>query len=356
MSAYLTVDCQSRASSYFVYFILIIGKYKNKIKSKIDHSKHRFCTLNPLNMAYWKYIIIICMAIISFIGFSFAILLFYRIIKNLKRKKIKCVVLWLTNISIICCSLCIISDSFHLIKSFITGKDIISNDFILIMVISDILLFIGDISFYIVLIFRVISAFKDSYYALNKCLIYLLYFLIFIAISLCGLYIFILLTSYKEMSEFLIHSKYIATTFILIEGIMDIVLSTIFIYKLCQLILSLDIDINNNDKTTSTQIINLITRHLILFGTAIIANFIMLFVYILLTFVFQNEYTLIIVYICRTIENLTIIIALFLNLNINHSIYNKLCNCCHTICLKICVTKPYKRQVSMHSSYIRNNN
>ena len=304
-------------------------------------------------MEAWKYVIIVILGIICLFGILFTLLLLYRIITT-KQTKIPKFILITTILSISSCSLCIGGDTFHIIKSLLIedNDNIISSHFTLIMAITDILYYIASISFYIILIMRVYFSFQDSVYKLNKYFLYLLCILILASILLCIIYLITLFIYLPDgMKEFLNSTKWIAISFVIIWSSLDILLSIIFIYKLWQVIISLDIDIvNNNDNNNFDKIINLITRHCILFGLAIIANIIVLFAYIYLTFIINNIITILIFYISRTFENLFIIIALFLSLNINHFIYNKLCKYFHSCFLNCCIKKSYKKnKVSMQN-------
>ena len=216
------------------------------------------------------------------------------------------------------------------------------------------------IAFYIIFIARVNITFIDTAYELNKYLLIVLKILIFIAIILCIGYISILII-YKN--AFLIN-KYFAISLISIEFILDISLSIIFIYKLFQVIISLNDEdqYNSNDlnkktinQSSTLSILNVIVRHCLLFIFVIIANLLFLMSYGIAIFFMNNLAENFkwgsTIYVIRSFDNLCMIIALFLNLNINHSLYDVICKICHLKCLN-CIDSCYKSKKQKHINKI----
>eukprot|EP01084_Bolivina_argentea_P119567 211979_1 len=301
-------------------------------------------------MEIWKYLSLCVLGLFCFIGVTFTVLLLLRITTHSQTKAIKLSVIIVTVISSICCTLCMICDLIHISKVFTTDFGIVSNNFHTIMAVGDIFLYNGDVAFYSLLILRVNYAFMDSVYKLNKCFLWLLWATIIVAVLLGIAYITFLIIYNTVLQT----DPFFAVIFMVIEFVLDILLSFIFIYKLFQVIFSLDITDDIQKSTTSTQIINVIIRHCILFGIVIAANVTLLICYMFWIFVVKHpqNHTILALfcYLSRSLENLCIVVVLFLNLKINRSTYRYLCKKCHFGCLYCCMCT-YRKRKNMIAVY-----
>eukprot|EP01084_Bolivina_argentea_P097607 175459_1 len=318
---------------------------------------------------YWKYDIILITSVLSCITIIFALLFIYRICQySGSFTKMHTIIVMLTVTGVISCTVSSIGDTIHISHALLSNIQILSQKLTIYLAISDIFLFVGNIAFYALLITRVQVAFSDSVHKLNKCFLFILWLLVaIICIGNCA-YILLLVfyLNFYHINTF-DYNGFIASVIIFIEFILDIVLSIIFIYKLCQVFVSIDAMIDHYSfsrskisrsknsiafimrSKTAPHIVNTITRHCILFTIAISANMIVFvaFVFIVFnkTFTLSHKSYMVIPYIARQLEDLCMVIVLFLNLNVNHSIYNKICKICHVGCLNCCVKWSYKRHL-----------
>ena len=145
-----------------------------------------------------------------------------------------------------------------------------------------------------------------------------------------------------NMSEQQAFTDYIAPASIILmvdDFILNSSLMILFIYKLRQVSLMND----NIDRT----IIDVMTRHTLLFGSAVITNQ-LFFIGLIVTFI--TDTFLWYIYVLRGFENLANIIVLYLSLQVNNTLYLSICKSCH-IKLRDCFTKSVMKRYGIQGEY-----
>ena len=238
----------------------------------------------------------------------------------------------LTILCILSFTICSNLDLCHTIIRFIyfpTCGNGIQLETISIVIITG-LYYFAEISFYLLLLARIYNAFK-----LKKVIIYILitFIIIFaaIAITVCSLIVIFL---GKNVSAWDRMSKYLMLTSIITDSIINILFFIVFIHQMMQTVTDLDIE-----STMYQKITNILTKHMVLFGIAIITNeswFLYMFIATYSGFNFVENIS---GYEARAMETMVNVIALWLVLNINHDKYIFWCRCCHLTVSKCCIKK-----------------
>ena len=233
------------------------------------------------------------------------------------------------------------TDLLHIILYFYSTSGVMSYDtyskFLLpIVLIADVLYFIGDILFYILILLRIHVPFEIS----RNILWFLSFMIIIFAISsivYCTvLGIFLFDPGYKE------HIHYFGPLYtILIFGdfILNATIFIIFAKKMKRIISNVDPSLSDKAQRNVNLISNTVTKHCVLFGIAMSINqaFYAINLYERLTNSLWNVgcWTCEI-YSIRAFENIVNIIVLWLVLRINYDKYICLCGCCHRCIGKCC--------------------
>ena len=197
---------------------------------------------------------------------------------------------------------------------------------------SDIFYYIGSISFYIIAILKVYFSFKGSAFEIKP--IQLIIVICFITLSMIvSIYycVWIAAWDYIPNADAHLFNTYESPaiyTLMVFDFCLNFGLLSFFLYKLYQVI---KLQLSNSetsliDNQHANRFIDVMIKHSLLFGIAIISNqlwFIGL-IFMLTTGKFQWY-----IFIFRGTECLVNVIALFLNLKYNKDIYMKLCFACH---------------------------
>ena len=222
----------------------------------------------------------------------------------------------------------------------------------ILIMINDILYFLGDIAFYVLILLRISLPFE-----LNKCIsIILIIFVLLFTISSMAYAVTIYMNEnrYNDITN-KVYILGISASDLLLNGS----ILFIFIYKMKKTIINIDPTLSKEAENNVNLMTNVITKHSLLFGIAIIINqgFYMTLVY----GQFLQDWTIWAVYILsytiRSIENMINVVILWLILRINYNKYIKLCKCCH-ICIGKCCFKNIDSSTAIQNPYreLVNNN
>ena len=243
---------------------------------------------------------------------------------------------------------------------------------------ADGLFFFTTIIFYIILIGRCYLTFRDTEFELKKCTI--IFISIMIIISVLCMISYLIILQFSLYSNILI--KYIDAGMTILMSVNDIILNItlliIFIHKLRSLIVNLgkndvtirDIEhdeselITNDDAVSSilldnaqVNLIIVITRHTLLSFYALIFNQIVYLILCSLIFIpiYSDtiQYLSLICYMFRSLDNVVIVSALYLNFGFNLKIYLKLCGYCHVKFYRR-ITIKTKNKIKHERSFIQN--
>ena len=249
----------------------------------------------------------------------------------------------LTMIAILSFTCCGIGDFTKTLVRFLEYPDTpqsASNVFEEIMIIgNDIVYYIGNITFYTLLLQRIKAIFGLKGYLLNVLLV-LIGIYVITAIIYCVMIYFVL--NNPGNWRFLGYSMAILSVD---DVLLNVSLFFIFFRKLRSSIIEID-DINSKIMTKNYQnqvnlILNVMIKHCVLFGIALIVNE-FFFGYNIYLFLYLKHRTIeqssIDSYLVRTVENGMTILILWLVLKINYNQYICICKYCH-ICIGKCYIK-----------------
>ena len=256
-----------------------------------------------------------------------------------------------------------------------------------IQTIADIPYFVATISLYAVIIGRLWICFRDSDFVLSRK------YIAFISLLITGSIICMALYSFTKTIDdsafiFLKDSVKYVSLILINEIVIDIGVLALFIYKLQQVLVGL-VDINvdevyeepihdNNRSTWSrrttisivtvssnkayiindqTRLLSLITKQTILGCIQMLFNC-SFYIKIMIDahfvskswssdLIFQRTYCL------RSISNLIVIFALYLNFSFNTDLYHKICGCWHKGCYKCCVKTTERKMAEKEMEYYR---
>eukprot|EP01084_Bolivina_argentea_P180779 312321_1 len=213
-----------------------------------------------------------------------------------------------------------------------------------LLVVKDVIYFLGNTVFYILILFRVSQPLQ-----LNKYIYYTILLLIGIAAiaSICyciSVFMFCLapdiFASYLSDYVTPIHYTISVTDFVL-----NVALLIIFTRKLTTLVHSITVDsdaaVNNVHLIT-----NVVIKHSILFGIATIMNQSFILSESILP---QGLIFSVIIYSLRAVENITNVLVLWLVLRINYDKYICICRYCHVCTGKCCMKN---KNVSLENPYV----
>eukprot|EP01084_Bolivina_argentea_P276728 472246_1 len=215
--------------------------------------------------------------------------------------------------------------------------------------ISDVVYFFGNIAFYVLLLLRVTSPFQ-----LKKSMVFFLLCMIFffglISIAYMAswiLYFYIADIKHNDTTEIdrEYHIAEVSASMILsvTDFILNVIIFTVFICKMQQTISNIDPSVSQQINKNMNLISNVIIKHFILFGMAILSN--QLFFLNQVIYYFSSE-EWDIPYVTRTfsmraLECFINVLVLWLILQINYNKYICLCRRCH-LCVARCL---YKRNI-----------
>lgn len=266
----------------------------------------------------------------------------------------------ITTISFICCFICGTLDLVDNVICFIEEDkflheieiyNIVNNCVYTIILISLFALFIGRIYY---------TFYSSVNYALSKWFLYFVYFLIISSIA-C-----FIPAEIGYASSITFSYKISILIIIINDTLLNIMCLILFIWKIKQISFHDDLSIellakissdDDDEDVEALTIINILIRHSILSTVSICFNemwYILLFYF---TFIENNDITDIqekhlSIELCVRTFYLTInSIILYLNLNIHHHQYLKLCRFCHLKVFTICKRRQKKNKVDTNNEY-----
>ena len=268
----------------------------------------------------------------------------------------------LIKLCVITSTLCIYCDETRYIICAIWNQSEVFYPMNQIMSLADLFYYIGGVSFYSLAIYRLYISFYDTIYSIRPCVIK--FFITLIIIQALGAAYYCIIVALqpgnetdKNINNFFLKYTTISTIIMMTNDfILNLSLLCLFVAKLKEsltdtLVSSSIKQIGSTTDTLSQNMVDLITRHLILFGVAIITNQLFLGSDII---VFSNiglskfKYHFII-FICRSIENMANCVVLFLGLKHNWKLYTKICGKCH-LWLAGCCMKSTQKKVDLRRS------
>ena len=267
----------------------------------------------------------------------------------------------MTTIAFISCFICGALDLLDIVVFFVNEDkylieieiyNIVNNCIYTILLISLFTLFIGRIYY---------TFYSSINYSLSKWFLYFVYFLIITSI-LC------FIPAEIGYASGITFTHGISILIIIInDTLLNIMCLVLFIWKLKQVsfidnddlkieLLSVSNGDDNNENMEELTIINILIRHSILSTISIVFNetwYILLFYY---TFIdgHLDDVNLSIELCVRTVYLTINCIILYLNLNIHHHQYLRLCRCCHVQLFTICRRhrkNNNKDEVKLESNY-----
>ena len=241
-------------------------------------------------------------------------------------------------ITILCMSFmvtCSIGDLIHLIVRFIDFPN--CNGFyqleVIMISIIDGFYYLANIIFYILLLSRVYNTFT-----LNKIMISVLLILITIAALSSGAYIVLIISFVNNLAKLYDFTKYTVLPMSIADFILNLNFFGIFWYQMRQTVVDIEVESN-----IYQNISNVLTKHIVLFGIAIITNQSVFMWSISYSFydppINDRIFIMTITYIIRSIEISINMMVLWLVLNINYDKYIYCCKYCHLCVAKCCISK-----------------
>ena len=258
-------------------------------------------------------------------------------------------------------TLCTIGDIAHMIiryKYYLTSQTWHTSEQYLATP-KSIAYYFGNVTFFILLLLRIKTSFQ-----LSKCTMYYLSLLLTISALLAIAYCFCLfypsIASFEMWYFYAIICQYLLA---IIDFMLNLSLFTLFIYKIknkdsmegMEVVVlnkqSIDYDYNSDKKA----IWNLMIKHCVLFGIAIISNQTW---YINSIIGYTNpkgsplEYKIAESYTARSVENVINIVIFWLVLKVNNDKYVCLCKCWHSCILKYCMKED---PIIIREGFVMNN-
>eukprot|EP01084_Bolivina_argentea_P011076 20701_1 len=243
-----------------------------------------------------------------------------------------------------------IGDLMHIIIIF--NGDWESGTFIqpesMLVISVDAVYFAGNIVFYMLLLSRISQPFE-----LHICILFGLSFLVFISAvaSIAYCICFPLISQNSADTEYWALIRGILSAD---DLILNMVILIVFVYKMRKTVAGIDVTVSIEAAKNANLITNLLIKHSILFGIALILNqaWIGSNVYYTLAQDYSIMATKIISYSLRALETTTNVLVLWLVLRINHRKYVYLCKCCH-ICAAKHMLKNSNSNTAINGPYHR---
>ena len=256
---------------------------------------------------------------------------------------------------IISSTLCIYCDDIRWIICAILNRSIVFYPLNQIMSFADLLYYIGTISFYTIAIYRLYTSFKNTIYRINIWTIRFFIITIIIQSFVAMYYCIIVALQPKEEMEansfFIAYNSWSIIILMTNDFTLNLGLLLLFISKLNHslsdtLTANSIQQIGSSIDTISVRMVDLITRHSLLFGLAIITNQLFFGANILLfsKIGFTSYKYHFVPFCCRSIENTANCIVLFLGLKQNRKLYFKICGKCHSS-LSLCFRKSTQKTI-----------
>lgn len=264
----------------------------------------------------------------------------------------------LTLICILSLTISVIGDLIHLIIRWMDfpNATYYTPDELLLITINDAIYFIGNITFYILLLLRIYNAFKS-----NRIMTAFMSFVIIICILASVSYLVIIFYYNSEyfkgpdgIIQYLTHLKYAVYPLSISTAVLDIGFFVVFFHQMRRIVVDIDIQ-----SAMYLNIYNVLTKQVVLFLPAVISNQLFFAYLFYVTYVLPHlaveEYVpyLVVAYMVRTFEVVINILVLWLIININHDKYIRVCKYYHICCAR-CLSKhndkplanPYQRMTT----------
>lgn len=246
---------------------------------------------------------------------------------NTINKLYKCLTISCILIMTLCCA----GDLTHLVVRFMdfpycNGFDTSEG---IVMGCIDSVYYSGNIIFYVLLLLRIYNTFHIS-----KSVTFILVLFIIITTLTSASFVIIVIHFADNVKQFYFYNKYITLALSSADLILNISFFVIFWQQLKKT--ASDIDIQSN---MYQNLANVLTKHIVLFGIAIITNQ-LFFIWVMAFTWYDTKYTLfavIIAYGVRSFEIFINVIILWLVLNINYGRYIHCCRCPHVFIAQCCV-------------------
>ena len=245
-------------------------------------------------------------------------------------------------------TLCTCTQFLLILSRYFFNSNWLENNWVhvLFFYIKDISYWIGRYFFYVLLVNRVLTPFD-----LGKVIFYSLRFIIFISAIAIACYLF-LLAFFNQYSD-------LWRTFCIILVCNGVVLSVfvwiIYIKETKQTLFGIDPTTSLLAETNVIIMVNIVAKHGLLFGIAIIFNPGYLIISALSSYDQDGYYSDLYALggaFTQSLEGIINVLVLWLLLRKNYDIYIRLCRCCHISCAKCCfknvdsrkiVENPYKK-------------
>lgn len=254
--------------------------------------------------------------------------------------------------------LCLFADLSHMYYCAITNTYIYNRTINNIYSISDFFYYTSTNAFYVTAILRVKLTFHSSQYKITKHF-YTFYCGILIITIITMIYYVIIVAIMPTVKFFYKYATVAIVILITNDFLLNSSLIGIFVQKLRHSVIDLEVQrykeryidkINkmglNHCETlrlslseTSDTMVNVVTIHTVLFGSAILTNVVFLVCLLIGSWVAQAHYY---IFLFRAIECLCNIIVLYLSIKKNRSKYFTLCGLCH-YGIKNCCVKNAKK-------------
>lgn len=299
------------------------------------------------------YIILFCVVLSTFIVMIMLYQIFCGKINQKRKNKMQRFNKLILCICIMASTLCQWCDFIRHLICYVYHKDIYYYPLNNIMCISDLFYYIAAISFYIIAVSRLQISFRDTTYAMNTCTLSFFYSLICISFGLSIYYVIFVslqppesVENGKKQKTFF--DKYETIPIFMImcnDAMINIGLLFLFVKKLRDVLSDKlmgkiedknSMNDNNDNKVSidglDQNLLTLISRHTLLFGTAIITNQIWFLGLLFQNGIISNKLTFDIYvspFCFRSLENMANCIVLFLGLRKNNYCYLLICGCCH---------------------------
>eukprot|EP01084_Bolivina_argentea_P197046 337728_1 len=278
------------------------------------------------------------------------------------KQKIKPLFRNLTITSIIAFCLTSFTDIIHMFIHMMEHKSFSSPIEPKISGIADMFYYIGDITFYTLLLCRVYHVFAQTQFKLSKITIYIFCIQLIISFLAAIWHTLVVAFFYHSWEQWV--QRGMPATYVLSANdfLLNVSLFILFYYKLKQTIVQIQ-TWNENESSinnSSANLFDVMTKHSVLYSLAIITNQFFFVGVMLMCFTdLGHEHFsvgLIMIMILRSIEDLINVLALWLVLPHNKNVYSMCCCTCHRCVSAVCkaMTKHNtlkQRLISRDSNY-----
>eukprot|EP01084_Bolivina_argentea_P143328 251730_1 len=228
------------------------------------------CSHLPVD-AIWFDIVFLWTGTCFFILFSISYINICQQYVSDSRKKETHLFRILTSFTIVAFVLCSSFDIAHIAVHYMECSNFQSHTEAIIAGCADIAYFVASISFYSMLIIRMRFLFKETFYRISYYTLFILFFLVFIIMFFAVWHCYT--TAFNQHNSDYTPKERPATLALSISDfLLNISLFLLFYYKLRQTIMSFECGKVLSNYDASHRLLQVISKHSILFGIAVIAN------------------------------------------------------------------------------------